>query len=326
MRSLVVHPRDHDLAIGTFGRAIYILDDVRPLRGMAGGNAPEAVTLFPTPDAYIARIAAMDGYHFSGDAMFKGETRMRGAMLTYWVPEDAGSVRAEIEIMDSSGETIRTMNGRAEEGLNRMAWNLRVSLPGGEEAEQGGGGGGFRGASQGPEVVPGDYMVRVTVGEQSSEQPLRVLPDPRVEVPMADRMAKFEASMDAALMNQRFTAAQRRLREVNEAIDKVMETLDGMEGDDVEAIREAGQALKDALEEGVDFGPANSQRRGLFALQSSWDAPTTLERTAMERFETALGDIEASLNEMIQGAVADFRAQLAGAQLELFPEFDTVGR
>ncbi|MFB3098545.1 MAG: WD40/YVTN/BNR-like repeat-containing protein, partial [Acidimicrobiia bacterium] len=32
---LVVHPRDHDLVIGTFGRAIYILDDIRPLRALA---------------------------------------------------------------------------------------------------------------------------------------------------------------------------------------------------------------------------------------------------------------------------------------------------
>ena len=31
---LAVHPRDHDLVIATFGRGIYILDDVRPLRGL----------------------------------------------------------------------------------------------------------------------------------------------------------------------------------------------------------------------------------------------------------------------------------------------------
>ena len=42
-----------------------------------------------------------------------------------------------------------------------------------------------------------------------------------------------------------------------------------------------------AIEEGVDFEPATSQRRGLFALQSSWDAPTTLERIGMERMSAA---------------------------------------
>ena len=35
VRALIVHPRDHDLVIGTHGRAAYILDDVRPLRSIS---------------------------------------------------------------------------------------------------------------------------------------------------------------------------------------------------------------------------------------------------------------------------------------------------
>jgi photosystem II stability/assembly factor-like uncharacterized protein len=324
VRSLVVHPRDHDLAIGTFGRAIYILDDVRPLRGM-GAGAPSTLTLFPTPDAYLQRIAAMNGYHFSGDAMFKGETRMRGAVLSYWVPVGAEAPEVEIEILDASGEVVRTMEESAEAGLNRTTWNLRVDVPGMEQ-ETGGGGGGFFRAPQGPEVVPGQYRVRVTLGDQSSEQPLTVHPDPRTEVAMADRVAKFEASMEAALLNQRYTEADDRYDEIVQAIDKVLATVRGMDGDDAEALRTAGEELKEAMEENVDFDPANTQRRGLFALQSSWDAPTTLERLAMERMADALDTIEADLNAMISGAVSDFRAQVRQTDLDLFPEFEPVGR
>ncbi|MCZ8216568.1 MAG: hypothetical protein O9262_10040, partial [Cyclobacteriaceae bacterium] len=31
---MVIHPREHDLVIGTFGRALYVFDDIRPLREM----------------------------------------------------------------------------------------------------------------------------------------------------------------------------------------------------------------------------------------------------------------------------------------------------
>ena len=31
---LAVHPREHDLVIGTHGRAAYVLDDIRPLRSI----------------------------------------------------------------------------------------------------------------------------------------------------------------------------------------------------------------------------------------------------------------------------------------------------
>ena len=331
VRSLVVHPRDHDLAVGTFGRAIYILDDVRPLRAIARGRTPDAVTLFPTPDAYLQRIAAMNGYHFSGDAMFKGETRMRGAMLSFWVPEGTEAGEAEITVRDASGQVIRTFEASADAGLNRTAWNLRADLPDDgeeEEEEQGGGGGGgfFGGGNIGPEVVPGSYTVRVAVGDAVSEQPLTVLPDPRTDVPMADRVAKYEAAMEAALLNRRLSRAQARVDEVEEAIGKVTETLQGMEGDDVEALRTAAEELQDTLDEEIDFGPANDQRRGLFALQSSWDAPTTLERTAMERMSDALDDIEADVNRMLTGPVADFRAQVAATDLDLFPDFEPVGR
>ena len=32
---LVIQTREHDLVIGTFGRAAYVLDDIQPLRAIA---------------------------------------------------------------------------------------------------------------------------------------------------------------------------------------------------------------------------------------------------------------------------------------------------
>ena len=38
VKDLVIHPREHDLIIGTFGRAAWVLDDIRPLREIAKNN------------------------------------------------------------------------------------------------------------------------------------------------------------------------------------------------------------------------------------------------------------------------------------------------
>ena len=35
VKDLVIHPRENDLVIGTFGRAAWVLDDIRPLRALA---------------------------------------------------------------------------------------------------------------------------------------------------------------------------------------------------------------------------------------------------------------------------------------------------
>ena len=34
VRDIDIHPRDHDLIVGTHGRGIYILDDLTPLRDL----------------------------------------------------------------------------------------------------------------------------------------------------------------------------------------------------------------------------------------------------------------------------------------------------
>ena len=44
VKDLVIHPREHDLVIGTFGRAAWVLDDIRPLRALAADAAKAKAT------------------------------------------------------------------------------------------------------------------------------------------------------------------------------------------------------------------------------------------------------------------------------------------
>ncbi|MEE8583964.1 MAG: hypothetical protein V3T83_03845, partial [Acidobacteriota bacterium] len=85
---LVIHPRDHDLVIGTHGRAIFVLDDIRPLRRLAE-QGPELLEsplqVLAAADAVQARRREPDGIRGPGHAIFQGENRPYGAMLTYWV-------------------------------------------------------------------------------------------------------------------------------------------------------------------------------------------------------------------------------------------------
>jgi hypothetical protein len=79
--ALVVHPRDHDLVIGTHGRAAYILDDIRPFRSLSRETFEKPLHLFEIPSTYAHRIKSMDGYHFPGDATFRGETMPYRAII-----------------------------------------------------------------------------------------------------------------------------------------------------------------------------------------------------------------------------------------------------
>ncbi|RMH14463.1 MAG: hypothetical protein D6701_11255, partial [Gemmatimonadetes bacterium] len=200
VRSLVVHPRDHDLVIGTHGRAAWIVDDIRPLRALAADpeSASRPLTAFAPPPAVQHTRGISGPYYFPGDTRFHGANRPYGALLTYGVGEGAiaaatdgenggergavataGGATVRIEIL-SDGEVIRELTGPATPGLNRVVWDLRrrnFDLPsqGGPGAIFGGGGG--------PEVLPGRYTVRYTLGEHEAETEVEVVPDPRRDVP-----------------------------------------------------------------------------------------------------------------------------------------------
>ncbi len=95
---LKIHPREHDLIIGTFGRAAFILDDIRPFRELARSNGKtldRPFKVFPAPNAYQASFASVDGMRFAADAAFKGKNKGRGGMLTLWVKKDEKKEKEE---------------------------------------------------------------------------------------------------------------------------------------------------------------------------------------------------------------------------------------
>ena len=88
-KDLVIQPREHDLVIGTFGRAAWVLDDIRPLRALASDKSilNMDAKLFEPPIAYQAAYQQPTGSRFGADAVYNATNRKSGAMLTYYIKE-----------------------------------------------------------------------------------------------------------------------------------------------------------------------------------------------------------------------------------------------
>ena len=130
-KDLVIHPREHDLVIGTFGRAAWVLDDIRPLRALAQQKdiAKKSHHLFDPPTAYQAAYQQPTGSRFGADAMYHGENRKYGAMFTYFynAPEGKEKNKDSLSLQIFDGERlIRTLKRKApkETGLHRWNWNM----------------------------------------------------------------------------------------------------------------------------------------------------------------------------------------------------------
>ncbi|MFP4624332.1 MAG: WD40/YVTN/BNR-like repeat-containing protein [Gemmatimonadota bacterium] len=255
-RALVVHPRDADLAIGTHGRGAWIIDDIRPLREMAAGArrtdgadgaraadatpAGKPAHFFEVPDAVQHERGVTGPFYFPGDTKYQGPNRPYGALISYWVAPataEAASGPGAIEILQAD-TVVRTLKAPVEAGVNRIVWGLeRKGLPDPDADED-------DPEPSGPEVFPGTYDVRLTIGDHTAGATVRVLPDPRREKSLAvlqENLAQYWRGQEGLRSVQ---SAIRRLNETNEILDLYEERLEDWD--------DADEATRDSLLERTD--------------------------------------------------------------------------
>ena len=132
VKDLVIHPREHDLVIGTFGRAAWVLDDIRPLREMAKNTAiiNSSIKLFEPPIGYQAAYQQPTGSRFGGDAMYHGENREGGARFTYLFNKNDQAKSKEKENNEASDEDLE------EEIMNQVQIADKNETPNQVEGEK----------------------------------------------------------------------------------------------------------------------------------------------------------------------------------------------
>ena len=183
----VVQKEFHDLVVSTYGRGLYILDDITPLEQMAKHRSEAPVVLFEPRKAYRFVQGGSAMVNFSLNA----------------VPKDP----VKLEILDSQGESVRKLDANdLVVGINRIRWDLYYDSPRlvalrtvapdnahiwqeprfWDEDSRAITHWGSRPAEVGPIVAPGVYTVRLTVAGHSYEQPLTVVSDPRAPGSAAD--------------------------------------------------------------------------------------------------------------------------------------------
>ncbi len=213
---LAIQPREHDLVIATFGRALWILDDIRPLRALAKEGSRllnRKIAVFEVPEAIMASSKNLPGYYFYGDAMFRGENRQQGAMISFFTPDD--SVKVSVTITDNGGKVVKTTEAAAVKGFNRFMWRFdRNALPqaGLQNQDENPRARYFR--SMGGIAVPGTYRVTVKNGEEMAETSVTVKPDPRL--PAQDFAAIQKNQLRAEAFGSKITAFNSMLEKFSE--------------------------------------------------------------------------------------------------------------
>ena len=143
---ILIHPREHDLIVGTHGRSIWIMDDIEPLEEMSDSVAASEAYLFGMRAGTTWHTANFRG--FTGTRDFIAPNPPFGVIVNYYLKNKVeGRNPVRITVADKTGNRVRELTGPGDAGVNRVNWDLRFDPP--VRPENAGGGGGGRGGGAG---------------------------------------------------------------------------------------------------------------------------------------------------------------------------------
>lgn len=356
VKDLVIHPREHDLVIGTFGRAAWVLDDIRPLRAMAKNTAVmnSNIALFNPPTAYQAAYQQPTGSRFGGDAMYHGENRGGGARFTYLFnkkeqpktdnddkSEDVASETKEkavkwdsitLKLYDGD-RLIRTLKRKApkENGLQKWTWYMNesgVDYPSRRIRER-------RGEPGGVGVKPGSYKAVLHYGNQTSEATIDVKSDPRLNVSQKNIDEVFTTLKQMEQMQQAAADAVKQLVESKGIAEKYQKELSKLDKDkykeEIKASKETVKSINALIDkylgkvdkrQGITRNPEVTplQRLGLARsyVSNSQTGITSTETTLIKHAKDALDQLFGETNSFFNEAWKEYQAKMKQIQMDPF--------
>ena len=281
---LAIQERENDLAIATFGRSLWILDDITPLRKIAANNGKlftKKLTAFASPIAYQATYRAAPGYEWSTVGLYDADNRRRGAEVSFYIipVKDTSAVKdtssrmrtdsVTVRIYNDKNEVIRNLRWKADTGFNRQWWGMEergFRQPG---AARGGGGGGgrFGGGGGGAEpaglqVFPGTYKVVLTIAKESDSTLVTIKDDPRLNKTDEAKIAQRKMLERLRKTTDKLVTGMDRLGESEEVLTKITTEIRGLQG--MDSLRKATTAIQDSIKAIRDFvSGKTSDRQGL---------------------------------------------------------------
>jgi photosystem II stability/assembly factor-like uncharacterized protein len=198
---LEMHGRD--LIAATYGRGIWILNDVSPLEQLTAGLADRQAYLFQPQAAIRVQENINQDTPFPPEVPH-GKNPPHGAVIDYYLKQPAQNVL--LQIVDAEGNVVRSYSSApiapldqplppapafwarpfrslpATAGEHRVTWNMRYPTPPALFFDQ------SMGAvpdntpyiPEGPMALPGNYTVKLIVDGTSYTQPVVLEQDPRL--------------------------------------------------------------------------------------------------------------------------------------------------
>jgi hypothetical protein len=290
---LAIQEREADLAIATFGRSLWILDDIRPLRKLAAasGKMPvQTVTAFPAPDAYQVQFRQATGYDWSVYGLYDAENRRRGAEVSFFInkPKAAPDTSKQQTSPTQPATQQPAQQGGGQRGggrfgggggggrgdtaivriyntNNQLIRTLRWNIDSGFNRQYWGmDEKGFRqpGSAKpqpnspepgGFQVLPGTYKLVINYARAADSTYVTVKDDPRLGNRNDIKIAQRKMYDRLRKSADKLTEGMDRLTESEEVLTKMQAQLKGLEGKEIDTLRRETTRMQDSIKAIRDF-------------------------------------------------------------------------
>ena len=277
VKDLIIHPRENDLIIGTFGRAAWVLDDIRPLRKIASSLEiinDKSITLFEPPTAYLASYQQPTGSRFGADALYQGENRKSGAMISYYFNPKKNDIKENKNDVDKTKKTkkdslvlniyngdklIRTLKKvpPTKKGIFRWYWNM-------DEKGKSRPSRNLRSSKREPsgvKVIPGEYKIVLSYKNEKSEEKISVESDPRLVIDIDNLKSVYNESKVLENYMSKAYDAVKQLIESKKVLNEYLKLLKNNKSDDIKSLNKEIKEDVKKIDTIVAFFLGNEDKR-----------------------------------------------------------------
>ncbi|MBK9732984.1 MAG: glycosyl hydrolase [Chitinophagaceae bacterium] len=243
VHDIQIQKRDKDLVVATHGRAFWILDDLTPLYQMNDQLKNATTYLLKPRDTY--KVGG--GSYYSPD-MQTGENAPAGVIVHYFLKNKPAkelklqfSTAADDSIItysstkDKSGDPIKISKEffpdkkikrvgvlPVDSGMNSFTWDMRYP----DATKVDGTNVMWAGSVTGPQAVPGDYKVKMFIGDSLvGEQSFTIIKDPRITTTNADYQEQLALLLK---INKKLTETHESINKINGSIKSINGYLDNV--------------------------------------------------------------------------------------------------
>jgi len=306
---MVIHPREHDLVLGTHGRGIYIIDDISTLRQLTE-EVIASDFVFLDQRAPVPMVVAGPGWPALDDE-FMGRNPVTAIPITFYMKKRLLIGKMTLEIFNMEDKFITQLPMVTRKGINQVYWipvqkppraplseavpfQMQIALMGG-----------------GLRYPSGDYKVKVTKGDKVFEKIITVYENPDEPYTTEDRSMRYKLQKRGFDLMEDLAYVDRRINDTRKGLEPI-----GTKSGISSSVKKKTVALQTSLEDirermlVTEYGDLRGDARlredvgFLYGTVAFYDGrPTQVQIDRMDLLEKRVRAMEREVDELLEDSL-----------------------